>query len=77
MVEKKFIKGLIKIDYIIYEKRRMMKFKNCFYECFMTKLEIETNFETLSLIYNCGLSSKNSCGFGMIDIAHEKSNISL
>lgn len=38
----------------------------------MTKLEIETNFETLSLIYNCGLSSKNSCGFGMIDIAHEK-----
>lgn len=72
------IKELVfKIDYIIYEKRRMMKFKNCFYECFMTKLEIETNFETLSLIYNCGLSSKNSCGFGMIDIAHEKSNISL
>ena len=68
---------VFKIDSIIYEKRRMMKFKNCFYECFMTKLEIETNFETLSLIYNCGLSSKNSCGFGMIDIAHEKSNISL
>lgn len=41
------------------------------------KICIETNFETLSLIYNCGLSSKNSCGFGMIDIAHEKSNISL
>ena len=68
---------VFKINNIVYEKRRMMKFKNCYYECYMTKLEIETNYETLLLIYNCGISSKGSCGFGMIDIAHEKSNLSI
>lgn len=65
------------IKNVIYEKERMMKYKNCFYKCYMTKMEVETNFETLLLLYNCGISSKGSCGFGMIDICYEKGHLPL
>lgn len=62
---------------IHYEKKRMVKFKNCVYRAYLSEFEVKTNFETLLFIYNCGLSSKNSCGFGMIEVVNEKSYISI
>lgn len=62
---------------VIYEKKRMMKYRNCLYPVYLCEMVIKTNFETLSFIYNCGLSSKNSCGCGMIEVIHEKSRISV
>lgn len=56
------------IQNIVFEKRRMTKYKNCYYLAYLSKFEVLTNYETFLFVYNCGLSSKNSCGFGMIDI---------
>lgn len=66
---------VIEIEEVLYEKKIMSKFKNTFYESYRTKLKIKTNFETLNLIYNTGLSNKGSCGFGMINIKDEKNNL--
>ncbi|MFR1687804.1 MAG: CRISPR-associated endoribonuclease Cas6 [Massilimicrobiota timonensis] len=66
---------VFRIKNVQYEKKRMIKFKECFYPSYLCQMEIETNYETLSFIYNCGLSSKNSCGFGMIEVIREKSHI--
>lgn len=63
------------INHVVFEKRRMVKFKDCYYECYMSKINIDVNYETLLFIYNCGLSSKGSCGFGMIDVDNEKGNL--
>lgn len=49
-------------------KKRLVRFKNTFYETYMVEILIKVNYETLLLIYNTGLSAKGSCGFGMIDI---------
>lgn len=65
------------IKQVCYEKSRLVKFKNCIYQCYMAEMVVETNFETLLFIYNCGLSSKGSCGFGMIEIKNEKNHISI
>ena len=62
---------------ILYEKKRMVKYKDCFYPAYLCEIIIQTNFEILSFIYNCGLSSKNSCGFGMIEVVNEESNLSI
>ena len=56
------------IEDILYEKRRMVKFKDCVYPAYLGELKVNTNFETLLFVYNCGLSSKNSAGFGMIEV---------
>ncbi len=56
------------IEDILYEKRRMVKFKDCVYPAYLGELKVNTNFETLLFVYNCGLSSKNSAGFGMIEM---------
>ena len=50
-----------------YQKKRMVKFKDCIYPSYLGEIRVKTNYETLQLLYNCGLASKNSCGFGMIE----------
>ena len=49
------------------EKRRFLKYKNTFYIGYNAKMVVHTNYETLNLIYNSGLSAKGSAGFGMIE----------
>lgn len=66
-----------KIVDVHHERQRMVKFKNCIYRTYLCELEVEVNFETLLFIYNCGLSSKGSCGFGMIEVLDEKSHLSI
>lgn len=56
------------INSINYEKKRLVRFKNTFYIAYMSEMNIHTNYETLSLLYNTGLSSKGSAGFGMIEV---------
>lgn len=56
------------INEVLKERKRLVKFKNTFYVSYMCELNIHTNFETLSLLYNTGLSSKGSAGFGMIEV---------
>ena len=68
---------LFDIQEVLYEKKVMSKFKNTFYESYHTKLRVKTNFETLNMVYNTGLSNKGSCGFGMIEVVDEKNHISL
>lgn len=65
---------IVKIN---YEKKRMVKFKQCIYKAYLCELEVKTNYETLLFIYNCGLSCKNSCGFGMIEVVDEESHLSV
>lgn len=62
---------------IFYQKKTIDKFKNCFYEAYLAKMKIHTNYDTLALIYNTGLSNKNSCGFGMINVKYEKNSLSV
>lgn len=65
---------ITKID---YEKKQLIKFKNTLYEAYRTRMSVEADYDTLSIIYNTGLSSKGSCGFGMIGVADEKDNLSV
>ncbi len=65
------------IDHVYYEKKRMVKYKDCIYPAYLSEIDITVNFETLLFIYNCGLSSKGSCGFGMIEVINEKNHISI
>lgn len=53
---------------VSYEKKRLVKFKNTFYVAYMTELTVKTNYETLSLIMDTGLSAKGPAGFGMIEV---------
>ena len=65
------------IKKVDFEKRRMVKYKHCVYPAYLTQMQVEVDYNTLSFIYNCGLSSKNSAGFGMIEIINEKGNLSI
>ena len=67
------------IDEIIFnikevhnERKRMIEFKNCYYCCYSGEIVVETNYETLLFVLNCGLSSKGSAGFGMMQVKYEK-----
>lgn len=53
---------------VLNEKRRLVKFKNTFYVSYITTLKIKVNYETLSLLYDTGISSKGPAGFGMIEL---------
>lgn len=57
---------IFEIKDVIKEKKRIVHFKNTFYISYTTELLIHTNYETLSYLYDTGLSSKGSAGFGMI-----------
>lgn len=60
------------ITNVEYEKKQLIKFKNTLYEAYRTKMTVEADYDTLSIVYNTGLSSKGSCGFGMIGITDVK-----
>lgn len=68
---------VFKIKKVIYEKKCMVKYKDCIYRAYLAKMVIETNYDTLLFIYNTGLSSKGSCGFGMIEVIREKGRLSI
>lgn len=55
------------IQHVKYQKKRMVKFKDCIYPSYLGEFTVKTNYSTLQLVYDCGLASKNSCGFGMIE----------
>lgn len=59
---------LFRIRKVISSKKRHMKFKNTFYIAYACTLQIEVDYATLALIWNTGLSAKNSAGFGMIEM---------
>lgn len=63
---------VFEIEKVIYKKKKLVHFKNTFYEGYQCELVIKTNYETLKIIYDTGLSAKGSCGFGMIDYKNEK-----
>lgn len=56
------------INKVNYEKKRIIRFKNTFYVAYLTEMIVSTNYETLNLIYNTGLSAKGSAGFGMLEV---------
>lgn len=53
---------------VLKENKRMVIFKNTFYEAYLTEMIVMTDYPTLSLIFDTGLSSKGSAGFGMVEI---------
>ena len=60
---------------VMYEKKRLVKFKNTFYVGYLI---VKTNFETLSLLYDTGISAKGPAGFGMIEVKKsEESSLSV
>jgi CRISPR-associated endoribonuclease Cas6 len=62
---------------IKYQKEKMVYFKNTFYKAYQTEMKIKVNYDTFKIIYDTGLSSKGSCGFGMIEYKYEKDFLSL
>ena len=57
-------------------KKRLVKFKNTFYVGYLSEMIVKTNFETLSLLYDTGISAKGPAGFGMIEVKEsEKSSL--
>ncbi|MFR2766984.1 MAG: CRISPR-associated endoribonuclease Cas6 [Thomasclavelia sp.] len=59
------------------KREKLVHFKNTFYEAYQCELVITTNYDTLKIIYDTGLSAKGSCGFGMIECKYEKGILSL
>lgn len=68
---------IFEINKINYQKKKLVHFKNTFYEAYQCELVITTNYDTLKIIYDTGLSAKGSCGFGMIECKYEKGILSL
>lgn len=56
-------------------KERMVKFKDSHYLSYLFDMQVQISRDVFILLYNAGLSSKNSCGFGMVDIKREKNNL--
>ncbi|EOS61180.1 CRISPR-associated endoribonuclease cas6 [Firmicutes bacterium M10-2] len=59
----------LKIQEIEFEKKRIAHFKNTFYITYMTKMKVLVDYPTLLLLWNTGMSSKGSAGFGMIRVS--------
>lgn len=66
-----------KIESVLFEKERIVKFKNTYHRAYLSSLRIQTNYETLICLYNTGIGSKGSSGFGMIDVNYEENFISI
>lgn len=56
------------IQKVEFEKKRITHFKNTFYIAYMAKMRILADYPTLLLLWNTGMSSKGSAGFGMIRV---------
>lgn len=66
------------VEKVMYEKKRLVKFKNTFYVGYLSEMIVKTNFETLSLLYDTGISAKGPAGFGMIEVKKsEESSLSV
>ena len=57
-----------KILNVSNEKKRLVNFKNSFYVSYLCDIKVKVNYYALKLIYDTGLSSKGSAGFGMMEI---------
>lgn len=60
-----------------YEKKKIVYFKNTFYEAYQTEMVISVNYDTFNIIYNTGIGAKGSSGFGMITYKNEKEFLSI
>lgn len=65
------------IKQIKYENKRIVYFKNTFYEAYETEMIVMMNYDTCKMIFDTGISAKGSCGFGMVEIKNEKKYLSL
>ena len=66
------------VEKVMCEKKRLVKFKNTFYVGYLSEMIVKTNFETLSLLYDTGISAKGPAGFGMIEVKKsEESSLSV
>ena len=66
------------VEKVMYEKKRLVKFKNTFYVGYLSEMIVKTNFETLSLLYDTGISAKGPAGFGMVEVKKsEESSLSV
>ena len=63
------------VEEVIFEKQRLVNFKNTFYISYLSEMRIHVNYDTFKLLYETGMAAKNSCGFGMIKIANHDKNI--
>lgn len=68
---------VFEIKDVIKENKKIVYFKNTFYEAYQCEMKIKVNFDTLKLILETGLSAKGSCGFGMVYQKNEKNILSL
>ena len=62
---------------IEYSKKLIVKYKDTLYAAYKCEFKVLTNYDCLRIMYETGAGSKNSCGFGMIEIRNEKDNISV
>lgn len=53
---------------VIRARKRLVHFKNTFYVSYITDLKVRVNYPALRLLFNTGLSSKGSAGFGMVEV---------
>ncbi|MBO6046323.1 MAG: CRISPR-associated endoribonuclease Cas6 [Erysipelotrichaceae bacterium] len=61
------------IEEIVFAKKRLVHFKDNFYEAYHCQLKVRLNYDAFKVIYETGLSAKGSSGFGMIYRKNEKS----
>ncbi len=66
-----------KISRVSELKKRIVYFKNTFYEAYHCKMRVLTDYDTLNIAYHTGLSAKGSCGFGMIGVRDEEDDLYL
>ena len=62
----------LKIEELIWKKKRLIRFKKTFYVAYNASFRIRADYLTLQLLWNTGLSAKSSAGFGMISIQKRK-----
>ncbi len=58
-------------------KEKMVIYKNCYYLSYRLQMKCNICSDAFAFLYNAGVSSKGSCGFGMIDVVNEKNSISI
>lgn len=65
----------LKIEEVIWKKKRLIRFKRTFYVAYNGSFRIRADYPTLQLLWNTGLSAKSSAGFGMISIQNTRSDV--
>ncbi|MCF0260180.1 MAG: CRISPR-associated endoribonuclease Cas6 [Erysipelotrichaceae bacterium] len=57
---------------VLTSQKRVIHFKNSFFVAYNCRLRVKVNYSALYLIWNTGLSAKNSAGFGMVKVVDER-----